>query len=281
MLLSAKSYARRDTTSVFFPFNESNLTDAARRRIDSAIYAEGLRLNQSLRIIGYTDAVGGDSFNVSLSRQRAASVMAYLIQSGFRKENITLIVGKGEAEAVADAKPGGYEPDRRVDIVPIGTVVSKLPPPQRFYLQPVKKDSNKKEERQQRFLRLDLSKMEVGKSLVLNNIYFYPGRHVVREDSYPTLNELYEQLRDNPTIRIRVEGHVCCVNASDALDNDTHILNLSVSRAQAIRDYMIKKGIDAARMEYKGFGRSQPVVQTELTEDDANRNRRVEVRVIQ
>ena len=268
------------TTSVYFPFNESALTDVARRHIDSAIYGEALRLNQSLRIIGYTDAVGGDSFNVRLSRQRAASVMSYLIHSGFRKENITLIIGKGESGAIAAERPGGYEPDRRVDIVPIG-VIKKEPPAQRFYLQPVKKDSTKKGERQQRFLSLDIGKMEVGKTLVLNNIYFYPGRHVVREDCYPTLNELYEQLRDNAGVRIRVEGHVCCVSASDALDNDTHILNLSVSRAQAIRDYLVKKGIDASRMEYKGFGRSHPVVAVELSEDDANRNRRVEIRVIQ
>jgi outer membrane protein OmpA-like peptidoglycan-associated protein len=127
----------------------------------------------------------------------------------------------------------------------------------------------------------DLSTVSVGELLVLDKIYFYPGRHIFREISYEALETLYSMLMKNPDIRIRIEGHVCCTpGQADALDEDTYKNELSINRALAVRDYLVKRGIAANRLEYTGFARQHPVVDPETSEEEADRNRRVEIRVI-
>jgi outer membrane protein OmpA-like peptidoglycan-associated protein len=269
-----------EKVSVYFPFGESVLSNEARFAIDSAIYSGTISVGQSVQIIGYTDAVGEDMFNLQLSRKRATIVKTYLVSSGFRANQITLVIGKGESLATEPAKPGGNLRDRRVDIMAISskvkvkTIPINRPKPLRtapvagMQVQPVKED---------------ISKVAVGQTMVLENIYFYAGRHIVRAESFPALNALVESLRDHPDIRIRIEGHVCCIPASspDAIDNDAGGPNLSINRAAAIYDYLLAHGIEKERLSYVGFGRRHPVVPVERTEEDANRNRRVEIRVME
>jgi outer membrane protein OmpA-like peptidoglycan-associated protein len=269
--------AQRDTLSVFFPFNESTLTEQAAFGIDSAIYTGALRLGQSLRIIGYADAVGADSFNVRLSRERALRVQDHLLQSGFSKEDIVMIVARGESQATAPEQAGGNLADRRVDIVPER---KPLPAAQTIHMaggirvsvSPPTASSV-----------INLSEVKPGQSLVLNNIYFYPGRHVVRPESDTALKALLAALLAHPGVKIRIEGHVCCVSpyARDAMDDDTHVEELSLNRAAAIRNYLVEHGIAEKRLSIAGYGHRKPVVSPERNEDDANRNRRVEIRVLE
>jgi outer membrane protein OmpA-like peptidoglycan-associated protein len=90
-------------------------------------------------------------------------------------------------------------------------------------------------------------------------------------------------MRDYPTLRIRIEGHICCVVAknADGYDYDSQDFNLSVNRAKEIYDILEEKGIDDTRMEYKGFGKTRPLAWPEQTEEDENKNRRVEIRILQ
>jgi outer membrane protein OmpA-like peptidoglycan-associated protein len=288
MIMAALFYtsvarAASDTISVFFPFNESILTDEARALIDSAIYVGVIPSTHSLAIIGYADAVGTDSFNLHLSRQRAGRVKDYLVQSGYKAQLITLITGKGEHGAAPEIT-GGTLKDRRVDIVRVErpkdrsnvirmadlrvpTVPGVAPPTPH---QPRKASET------------NLGTVAVGETLLLDNIYFYAGRHVVRPESYPSLEDLAKALIDHPDVRIRVEGHVCCVpsSARDAIDDDTGLEELSLMRALAIRDYLIRKGIAPDRLRYAGFGKKYPLIPVERTEEDANQNRRVEIRVV-
>ena len=124
--------------------------------------------------------------------------------------------------------------------------------------------------------------MATGEALVLDKIYFYAGRHVWKDESRGTLEALYDALSASPKIKVRIEGHVCCVSPGvpDALDDDTHNMELSMMRAKAIRDYLVGRGIAPERLQFTGFGHRHPVVMPELTEDVADRNRRVEVRII-
>ena len=120
-----------------------------------------------------------------------------------------------------------------------------------------------------------------GQTFVLEKIYFFAGRHVVKPESLAELDKLYNALAANEKLTIQIEGHVCCVrNAPDALDEDTHELALSTNRAKYIYHYLIEKGIDEKRLRYRGFGRTRPVVIRELSAEDEDRNRRVEVRVL-
>ena len=265
-----------DTLSVYFDFNKYQLKESEKNRIDQAIYEGTLSDFKGVQIIGHTDEIGSEDYNISLSKRRAETVKEYLIASGFRAQSIQLILAKGEMDAQPAISREGTPRDRRVDIIsnpaskikketPISKASEAVPTPG-----PVKKSLE------------NIGSLKPGDTLVLENIYFFPGRHIVRPESDQTLNKLYLALEAHPKIRVSIEGHVCCVSSKviDALDEDTRRLELSVNRARAIREYLIKRGLDADRFEYRGFGHSRPVVWPERTEEDANKNRRVEIRII-
>jgi outer membrane protein OmpA-like peptidoglycan-associated protein len=89
-------------------------------------------------------------------------------------------------------------------------------------------------------------------------------------------------LKDHPTYKIELDGHVCCQpewDLTDALDFDSGDNHLSLNRAKAVYDYLVRNGIDASRLSYKGFGGRFHLV-PENTEEDALKNRRVEIRII-
>ncbi|MBS1614882.1 MAG: OmpA family protein [Bacteroidetes bacterium] len=267
-----------DTLSVYFSFNESRLNDTAHDDLDSAIYEGRLSVGQSLLIIGYADAVGSDGFNIGLSRQRALTVKDYLLQSGFDERDIRLLLARGESQVTRPAQPGGYRPDRRVDIVS-----SNKPAPKTHTIRLADHIQRKPDSlKPLTTAPLDLSTVPAGQTLVLENIYFYPGRHIVRKESIASLQALLASLQAHPNIKIRIEGHVCCVSPyiRDAMDNDTQVEELSLNRAAAIREYLVAHGISNDRLSIAGFGHRHPIVNPERSEEDANRNRRVEIRVL-
>jgi outer membrane protein OmpA-like peptidoglycan-associated protein len=89
-------------------------------------------------------------------------------------------------------------------------------------------------------------------------------------------------MRQNPNLKISIEGHVCCIkDTPDALDIDTFEPQLSVNRAKAIYQYLTSRGIDTSRLSYIGYGRRRPMVDPELSEEDAEKNRRVEIRILE
>jgi outer membrane protein OmpA-like peptidoglycan-associated protein len=275
-------HAQNDTVSVFFPFNVSMLSEQTQAQLDSAIYMGKIPASQAIQIIGYADAVGSDTFNLHLSRERAANVKSWLIQSGFQEKDITLVIGKGESAARAKERRGGNRADRHVDIVRSGTASKPLDKVAPMKSKPrtiaVVHSSNPL-----KASATDISAVPAGETLLLDNIYFYAGRHIVRQESDKALAALVDALKANPDIKIRIEGHVCCVpsSAMDAIDDDTGREELSVNRAAVIRQYLIDHGIDKERLSFTGFGHRHPLVPFERDEDDANRNRRVEIRIMQ
>ena len=93
-------------------------------------------------------------------------------------------------------------------------------------------------------------------------------------ESVSELERLAEFMRENPDMRISLEGH------TDDQGTDDYNDALSQRRAAAVRQYLLDAGIAGARMETKGFGKRKPLVAG--TSDEARRtNRRVEMRVIQ
>lgn len=263
----------RDTGAVFFDFNKDVLSEASKTKIDELIYRGAIDDRSAVSIIGYADYVGGEDYNLDLSRRRADAVKDYLIRSGFRPASITVIIGKGKIERADKRGNTGFAPDRKVNIVRTEAPVV-MPQPLR------RKDSV--QARRNLSTLSEIGTLEPGQVLIFDKIFFYAGRHVIRPESAPALDLLYRMLDEAPTVRIRIEGHVCCIRRGvpDALDEDTGGLVLSTNRARAIRQHLIEKGIDGGRLECKGFGKSMPVVANEVTEEEADKNRRVEIRIL-
>jgi len=258
---------QKDTFSVYFPMDVRQLPAPMQQEIDSLFYSDWIHTASNVAVIGFADYVGGaGSYNGQLSRDRAKNVAQYLQAGGIRPENILLIEGKGAVERPGLSGSEGFAADRRVMIVRRNKVPMAAPQPQPQPVQPAPAPP-------------DLSLMKENETLTLENIYFFPGQHIVRPESYPAMEKLLEALKKHPEVRVRIEGHICCVTSPpDGLDIDTGELSLSRNRARSIYNWLIRNGISKDRLEYQGFGRTRPLVPVERTEEDANKNRRVEIR---
>ena len=114
--------------------------------------------------------------------------------------------------------------------------------------------------------------LEVDTKIELRPIYFAQSKSDILPTSYSELERLAGLLQENPGVCILVEGH------TDNLGQSQDLIQLSDVRAQSIRDYLIKSGIDGARIQAKGFGPSEPL-NDNSTDELRGMNRRVEVRV--
>lgn len=103
---------------VLFDYNSATLTEEAKmqlRPVGAAMASDDLK-GLNFRIEGHTDAVGGDEFNIDLSRRRAEAVKAFLSQQYGLNDAAIQIVGKGKKDLADRANPDS-EVNRRVRIV--------------------------------------------------------------------------------------------------------------------------------------------------------------------
>lgn len=117
------------------------------------------------------------------------------------------------------------------------------------------------------------TKTESSTPVVLRNIFFEFGSATLKPESYPELERLAALLRNSPDLRIQINGHTD--NVGDPAAN----LRLSESRALAVKDYLIGKGIAPERLLHKGYGMQRPIADNSAPEGRA-RNRRTEFEVI-
>jgi outer membrane protein OmpA-like peptidoglycan-associated protein len=104
---------------------------------------------------------------------------------------------------------------------------------------------------------------------ITQQIQFEFNKAVIKPDSFGILDEVRDVLRENPQIKIEVQGH------TDNVGGAAYNAKLSQSRADAVRKYLVAHGVEAHRLTSKGYGMSQPLVPNN---SEANRalNRRVQ-----
>ena len=122
-------------------------------------------------------------------------------------------------------------------------------------------------------LTIELSPIDIGNKVVLNNIFFDTNKFDIKPDSKAELQKLIEFLNQNPTVHIEISGH------TDDKGNDLANQTLSENRAKAVYQYLIASGIKAQRLVYKGYGKSQPLVPNS-TDENRSKNRRTEFKII-
>ena len=104
-------------------------------------------------------------------------------------------------------------------------------------------------------------------------ILFDTGRSSLKAESTSVFVDIIQILNEYPTARFRVEGH------TDSVGRESTNQRLSDERANAVRDFLIDKGIDASRLEAQGFGESNPIAPNNTRAGRAQ-NRRVEINLI-
>jgi outer membrane protein OmpA-like peptidoglycan-associated protein/YHS domain-containing protein len=118
-----------------------------------------------------------------------------------------------------------------------------------------------------------LKNIAVGNKIVLKNIFFDFDKATLRPESTAELERLTKLLVDVPTMRIEISGH------TDNKGSATYNQTLSENRAKSVVEYLISKGIVAARLEFKGYGLQQPIAPNE-TDEGRQLNRRTEFKIL-
>jgi outer membrane protein OmpA-like peptidoglycan-associated protein len=103
-----------------------------------------------------------------------------------------------------------------------------------------------------------------------NNIFFQTGKAVILAKSNAQLNEVVKVLKEDPSLFLDIKGHTDNVGKSETNQK------LSQQRADAVKAYMVKKGIDASRLASTGYGDTQPIAPN-ATAAGRQKNRRVEM----
>ncbi len=108
------------------------------------------------------------------------------------------------------------------------------------------------------------------KKLTLEGVNFDNDKATLRPDAYGILDKAATTLKEWGNVKVEVAGH------TDSRSDDDYNQKLSQRRAEAVRTYLIGKGVAADRLTAKGYGESSPVADNE-TEEGRFKNRRVEL----
>ncbi len=112
-----------------------------------------------------------------------------------------------------------------------------------------------------------------GETIRLNNLIFPQGKAVIDPKSFNELDEVTQMMKENSKMVIQLEGHTD--NQGSAKAN----LKLSEDRVEAVKKYLVSKGIAKDRVKTKALGGSQPL-SNEMTQEARAKNRRVEMRIL-
>ena len=104
----------------------------------------------------------------------------------------------------------------------------------------------------------------------LENVLFDFDKSVIKTEAYPLLDDVVTILEKNPSMKVELQGN------TDNIGTEAYNMGLSMRRANAVKAYLIGKGIDATRMTTKGYGFSKPVA-LNGTAFGRSLNRRVEL----
>lgn len=120
-----------------------------------------------------------------------------------------------------------------------------------------------------------LDRLELNKTFVLDNIYYDLNKFNIRSDAAQELDKLVTILKDNPTLRIELSSH------TDVRDTDSYNMKLSQNRARSAVEYIVSKGVEADRLIAKGYGETVLIVKNAKTEEEHQRNRRTEFKILE
>jgi outer membrane protein OmpA-like peptidoglycan-associated protein len=193
---------------------------------------------QTLIILSYADTTGSIESNKLLSQNRANQVAKNIKELGIASDKI-IIDGKGEMTHQNLS-------EARVSYVHI----------------------------------VNHSKHELtpGKKLDFLKLFFEGNYTKFLPQSEPYLYELLHIMLDNPTLRIRVEGHVCCTDKEEeGIDIVTGEKNLSWARAAKVKDFLVGKGIESNRIEIEGLAHKKPKYKGNFQMEGFNRRTEIVV----
>jgi outer membrane protein OmpA-like peptidoglycan-associated protein len=151
------------------------------------------------------------------------------------------------------------------------------------------------DENQDIVVPFELVRLQKGDISVMYNVYFYKDAAIMRPESRYEVNSLLEMMKENPKYKIVIHGHTNGNAAGKIIEMGEGSKNffsltgtkegvgsakkLSEERGNAIKAYLIDNGIDATRMEVRGWGGKKPI--HDKMSNRAQENVRVEIEILE
>ena len=232
---------------VYFNFNKDFPNQQS--ILDFNEWKSSIKISEVLQIEGYCDSVDTRNYNKKLAERRIESIIKLLKSSSIsiNKEVKRVAIGK-------DFEQSELQEENRKVIIYYNEVPS---------------------EKSNSALYESIKNAKVGETIKLPNIYFYNNSARIVTSSEAVLYDLLCVMEDNPTLKIEIQGHICCQLIADIND-------VSTARAKAIYNFLIRNKIERTRMTFKGYGTTRPIHKIpEKSETEANENRRVEIQIVE
>ncbi|MBI34366.1 MAG: hypothetical protein CMP67_03280 [Flavobacteriales bacterium] len=126
---------------------------------------------------------------------------------------------------------------------------------------------------------IKLAPIKANESIVLNNVFFEFESYDLTRDSRTELNKLFNLLSNNPSIKVEIQGH------TDSKGKKSFNKKLSQKRAESVKNYLVKKGINPERVKAVGYGEDQPIAKNTNADGSDNEegralNRRIELKIL-
>ena len=304
-------------TDVTFRPASSWLTPKARGVLDQIADTLLAFPEARIQVRAHTDNKGSEQENKALSGRRAQSVVTYLNEQGVKAKQLEAI-GLGESLPIdSNTTAEGRKNNRRIElvtltnvdpfsntekefqpiVVPLDNVTAKVVQPSaRVMAAAMASEKMLKKATPPKLgaaskapAKADLPNMvhETIEPLpssvfvsgfdvdgILEGVKFKSGSAVLKDTSQPALKQVKSQLEQFPTIKVAVIAHT-----DNALD-EAQSQQLSVRQAKQVVAQLIEMGIEPTRLRAQGFGSRFPISQN-VTNEDRERNRRVELKVLE
>lgn len=271
--------------SIYFDSNKFDLKKTENAKLDSWINS-----NKEVKIVainGYTDEDGTSGFNDTLAQKRVNQIFNLVKNKvKIREDFKTRSFGERHKHSKVKAENRKVtiyfllEKDlaREDEILGIKKEILVLKPrelPKYPTAITVKNPNGTSSE-----LKFDTAFMDkitvakAGEKFKLENLNFQLNTFAIMPESRSKMYELLEIMKQNPQMKIEIQGHICC------MQNDKQ--DLSTKRAKAIAKFLEFNGIADERVTFKGFGVTQPMFKIpETSEVERAGNRRVEIEILE
>lgn len=255
---------------VEFATDKFVLRTTSRAILDSVVTELLRRPAIPVEVSGHTDWVAPDSYNLTLSTNRARAVRQYLVNKGVNGDRITA-VGYGEARPRdTNNTREGRQRNRRVELTwQLPVQLDLLPscadvPPQPAVAPPTVPDVTA--------VTPVATTSNENMSMLLDQVVFPSASIALRQAARTRLARIARQIQTREAFLLELSGH-----ADDVGDADSN-LALSLARAYKVRAHLIELGVPISRVVVRGYGADRPLVESR-TEAARARNRRVELSI--
>lgn len=248
-LFSQTSQNKTNSFYLYFEFGKDVLTAKSKAELTTFLKM-AKKYTMEVEIITFCDTIGSIEYNQALSDMRLAAM-----DKIFTEQNIPILKKESRGENL-----DGYVIKEKQNSMQRTALITFM---KKIYVPEIVVNDGKTD----RFSEVLTIKDKSNIKPIILDIQFEGGTPIVLSKSLSEIDALYTFMNANKNVKALIRGHVCC-------END---LTLSTQRADEVYQRLIRKGIDPSRLDFKGYSNTLPVVSPEITEEDRQKNRRVDV----